>query len=204
MDETTGKTVFFTGRRPKDLVGYNRRGYTDLVEFLTEYIGSGLYPQYTRFISGGAQGFDHLAFWAVEKVRRRHRGEPIENILYLPFPGQASPWSPEGVFGRLEYNMMMSHASAVEYTSEKDPENYHASAKLLLCRNDMMASDASLCLALWPHNDDSWRDPNRRGGTANAMRNALSRKLAVRILRYTISDGKVLPICVDEVSHQGV
>lgn len=70
MMSSTQKAVCFTGRRPKDLVGYRREGYIELVDYLKNYIRDNLYPHHTTYISGGAQGFDQLAFWAVEKLRR--------------------------------------------------------------------------------------------------------------------------------------
>lgn len=82
------KTLCFTGRRPKDLgfietiVSKNGReylknaqnedAYKDFVLSLSGILEKFYENGYTRFISGGAQGFDQLAFRAVSLVKEKH------------------------------------------------------------------------------------------------------------------------------------
>ena len=60
----------FTGRRPKDLFGYNHDAYIPMVEAIKRDLRGFVSNGYTEFISGGAQGFDQLAFWAVNALKR--------------------------------------------------------------------------------------------------------------------------------------
>ena len=77
------KTLCFTGKRPKDLYGYN-----DTYEYgrLLRDVEAKLYEFYTKFnvrtfISGGAQGFDQVAFWAVERMKRDYGLNDVINIV---------------------------------------------------------------------------------------------------------------------------
>ena len=61
------KTACFTGPRPNQLFGYYHLERYDIItqalgELLPQLVAQGTFD----FISGGAQGFDQLAFWAVE------------------------------------------------------------------------------------------------------------------------------------------
>lgn len=78
----------FTGRRPKDLYGYDKNLYIPMVDALKRDILM-LHQKYnmSTFITGGAQGFDQLAFWAVNALKR-DMGLNIRNIIYVPFKGQ--------------------------------------------------------------------------------------------------------------------
>ena len=103
-------TVCFTGRRPKDLCGYNADSYKTLVSAVLVILENLYQTQgVRRFITGGAQGFDQLAFWAVHNLRKNH--PDVENILYLPFRGQESRWLAKGPFSQDEYRLMQSMAT---------------------------------------------------------------------------------------------
>ena len=78
------KTMSFTGRRPKDLFGYVKENYVPLVNKLTDELIQFYKEQgFDTFITGGAQGFDQLAFWAVDRMKRQ--GYMVKNIVYAPF-----------------------------------------------------------------------------------------------------------------------
>lgn len=70
------KTVCFTGHRPKDIIKTNpydetsRNQYQKLVDYTVTRINALIDQGYINFISGGAQGFDQLAFWAVNKAKK--------------------------------------------------------------------------------------------------------------------------------------
>lgn len=60
------ETVCFTGHRANKLCGYDINKYTDFVDQLVIALEDyTLDHNITNFITGGAQGFDQLAYWAV-------------------------------------------------------------------------------------------------------------------------------------------
>lgn len=82
------KTAAFTGHRPKYFFARpydeeNRPKYNQIVGQIKDEILN-LYDNYgvRTFISGGAQGFDQLAFWAVHAVKQTH--PDIRNLVYIP------------------------------------------------------------------------------------------------------------------------
>ena len=86
-------TICFTGRRPQDLCGYDYKSkYEGLQKWLTGYLEEFYKKGVRNFISGGAQGFDQLAFWVVEDLKKNH--PDVKNIVYVPFQGQESRWKP--------------------------------------------------------------------------------------------------------------
>ena len=96
------KTLCFTGKRPKDLFGYNdRESYEKLRDNVADMIIY-LYTQgYKKYITGGAQGFDQVCFDAVEKLKEIH--PEVENIIFAPCHNQDSKWSEKGLFSKEEY-----------------------------------------------------------------------------------------------------
>lgn len=159
-------TMAFTGRRPKDLCGYHAESYRKFVAELTEILCLFYNNGVRRFISGGAQGFDQLAFWAVHRLKTRKGCADVENILYLPFKGQERRWAETGCFSQKEYRQMLALADSTRIISEGN------SIKALFDRNHAMVNDAGILLGLYP--DDSWR--TAKGGTAECLRYAQSCK----------------------------
>lgn len=161
---TTSDTMAFTGRRPKDLCGYDAASYrqfvADLAEILYLFYDNGV----RRFISGGAQGFDQLAFWAAHRLKTQKGCVDVENILYLPFKGQERRWAETGCFSQREYRQMITLADNVRIISGDN------SIRALFERNHAMVDDSGILLGLYP--DDSWR--TARGGTAECLRYAVS------------------------------
>ncbi len=194
-DKTTA--VCFTGRRPKDLGGYVHKNYDGLLRFLQEYIEAELCPYKARFITGGAQGFDQLVFWAVASVKTTAK-LPMENALYLPFPSQDRNWSATGPFGREEYGLMKRNATEIKYISDKNPDGYRDAVKFLMARNSAMLADADTCIGLWT-DDDAWQDPNMRSGTAACLRDAVKKCGHVQIIRYEMDGQYVRPLRADIV-----
>lgn len=88
--------VCFTGRRPRDLFGYaSHKAYMPLRARLEKAIEQFIDTEdVDTFISGGAQGVDQLAFWAVENVKKRRPS--IRNVVYVPFKGQERRWKTAG------------------------------------------------------------------------------------------------------------
>ncbi len=172
------KTVAFTGHRPKDLAGYAANKYV----YFNQQLNGVIYDLYSngirRFISGGAQGFDQLAFWRIDCLKISHND--IENIVYVPFRGQEDKWLKDGIFSQTEYNNMLRHADEVKYLIDTKPTYYKDVAEALLSRNRKMVDDAEIVVALYE--DDSWR--TAKGGTAEAMRYAYDNNKLIYQLPY--------------------
>lgn len=180
------KTICFTGRRPKDLCGYNWDNYKQFGHDLTEYLDT-LYTFYgvRRFISGGAQGFDQIAFWAVFKLSKRH--PDIENIVYVPFEGQENKWAENGPFSKSEYASLRKAATATKVLVENVYQTSEY-AKCLLSRNEHMVDDSDAVVALYP--DDSW-ETTTRGGTSYTMRYAYGTGKTILQIKYEISQNQL-------------
>ena len=149
-------TCCFTGSRPKNLAGYNKSHYTKLVSELTDYLDKFLEawdnnPTFTmKFITGGAQGFDQLAFWAVHNLKTKRSN--ICNTVYVPFRGQERRWRMDGLFGQREYQLMLKLADEVVYLH--DTPNQNEVRRLLFERNHRMVDNSQHLFALC--NDWEW------------------------------------------------
>lgn len=112
------KTACFTGPRPKNILGYaygyNPKSYEPFIIQLKDYLRH-LYDtqNVTTFITGGAQGFDQIAFQAVELLKAERTG--IKNVVYVPFKGQERQWKETGMFSQAEYHAMIEKADTVRY-----------------------------------------------------------------------------------------
>lgn len=106
----------FTGRRPKDLVGYRRESYVGFVDQMKGYINSLVARGCTRMYFGGAQGFDQLMFWAAVAVRAQN--PQLRLAVYVPFVGQESVWLDEGLFSKKEYWQMLYVADSIIIVSD--------------------------------------------------------------------------------------
>ena len=177
-------TCCFTGRRPKDLCGYKWGNYQEFMNTLINYLDT-LYSQNVRrFISGGAQGFDQMAFWAVDALRKKH--PDIENIVYVPFEGQEGRWMDgSDAFTRSEYYAMLKAATSVNVLIDKDHVNQYKVPKYLLDRNIAMVNDSDFVIALYP--GDDWT--TNTGGTSHCMRYAKGKGKSIHQITYTINKG---------------
>ncbi len=171
------KTICFTGHRPGRLAGYTDRvPYTMFVkklkEMLIPFIGQG----YTRFITGGAQGTDQLAFWAVEGLKKA--GCPVQNIVYVPYEGQESRWSGEGMFSREEYRIMLEKADGVVYLHKKGQSFKVEDA--LMERNHAMCDVSDKIIGVYDGTDFH----NDKGGTAECLRYAENTCLEIILIGF--------------------
>lgn len=180
------KTLAFTGPRAKKLCGWKHAAYKTFVDkmvvALKDYYKIGV----KRYISGGAQGFDQLAFLAVEKMRNRYKYE-LENVVYVPFKGQESIWPEDGCFGQVEYRQMIEEADEVKILTPGLPET-RLLPKYLLNRNTEMVKDCDILLALY--DKDDWLN-NTGGGTQDAMRKAYTMEKQLHQIRYEIRDDQL-------------
>ncbi len=157
------KTCCFTGHRPDKLYGYDLGNpkYRDLFKKVENHIiylieSKGV----NRFITGGALGFDTLAFLVVESLKDRYE---IENILAVPFKNQDVKWFQRN---RELYSSMLDLADKV-IEVDKEPayiiqgietETYHP-AKMQK-RNEFMVNNSKYVIACWN---------GSRGGTGNTI-----------------------------------
>lgn len=189
------KTACFTGHRPKDLHGYVKEPYVPLVETVTElcadlHFAAGV----DTFISGGAQGFDQLAFWAVNKL---NEASTANNVVYVPFPSQPNVWRETGLFGRSEHALMLRKATRVKVVSD-DPADKRGAVTALHARNHAMVDDSDFVVALlapkaWDLMDPAKRDAVK-GGTAECVKYALERNKPVIAIRYDVDRAAVLDV----------
>lgn len=170
-------TVMFTGPRPKKLVGYITDNYRQFVDDMSAYICQ-LYDRgYRRFITGGAQGFDQLVFWAVHKAKVMH--SDIQNVCYIPYKGYSNNWMKSGLFGQDEFALMLQLADEVHYICKEQ------SVSSFFKRNEAMCDDASACVALYP--DDTWRTVTKGSGTASCMQYAAKTEMKMCRIQYAIN-----------------
>lgn len=175
-------TACFTGPRPKNLHGYNSRDpYHKITNTVSELLGQLADRGVNHFISGGAQGFDQLAFWAVHSLARA--GKPVYNEVYVPFPNQPTRWSKTGPFGLGDYNKMLAAASHIRYVNDNPADDSIASAaRLLHARNHAMVANSDFVIALLSDRSLNWR--TAKGGTAEAVRYAVAQKKPVLAIEY--------------------
>ena len=214
------KTVCFTGRRPKDLFDeehkgarYKKESYEDLVNFLTDELEKFYDKGVREYISGGAQGFDQLAFYAVDNLKKRH--SDVKNVVYVPFKGQESIWANYGLFGKSQYRSMLRMADECNIITEgeltnttndkgqsiscikQDDETTIGIGKALHMRNHAMVDNSDAIVALFP-SDDVDNDIYRNSGTAGTMKYARSVNKDIYRLDYDSVDDKIVP---NELTH---
>ena len=170
-------TVCFTGHRPKSIFPNKpydearRRDYQAIVDRIADFVCDMAEKGYTRFVSGGAQGFDQLAFWAVHKAKKTY--PHIINDVYIPFDGQEQRWAKTGLFSQKEYNLMLNLADNVTVcTQDIDTSNFKAVTRALMDRNKCMVNDSAYVFGQFE--DSSWQDPRTKSGTADCLRYAKS------------------------------
>jgi len=115
---------------------------------------------YTTFISGGAQGVDQLAFWAVNRLKTK--GYPVTNIVYIPFKGQNSRWSEKGTFSKHEYGLMVcKYADRVRIiTNSVNDAHFNEVKEAMLKRNRAMVDDSDAVFGVYW--DNTWQTSNAK------------------------------------------
>ncbi len=171
-------TVCATGRRPKDLCMYSTAKYNGFVADLAEYLYEEFYMArgVHRYISGAAQGFDQMFFWAVERMKNMHKLTDVENVVFVAFEHQEVRWADSGCFSQAEYWLMIKNADMVVVVCQ---ENVIES---MFTRNHKMCDYSYYCLALYP--DDTWRI--NKGGTSECLRYAVKKCPHVFRMGYVI------------------
>lgn len=132
-------TVCFTGPRPKNIIpnapyaDTSRPEYQKIVDHVAALVEELIAAGMKRFITGGAQGFDQLAFWAVYRCKKNH--PEIVNDIYIPFPGQELRWAKNGIFSQSEYVQMLQLADHV-YSCKEIPLTTDFSTKISVFQID--------------------------------------------------------------------
>lgn len=147
------KTITFSGHRPNKLYGYNLKDpkYLKLNKFLEDILENKIVEEgYDTFISGGALGFDTVAFLSVKNLKKKY--SHIRNIMAVPFQNQPVKWSQKDQ--RL-YAWMKDTADEVIYVDSLEGYNRTNSEAgafnpdKLKIRNEYMIDNADFLIALW-------------------------------------------------------
>lgn len=184
------KRIAFTGPRPKKLCGYDIQKYGKFVASFSDYLKSYM-TEDTEFISGGAQGFDQLAFWAVDGAKNDISSNiSIKNTVYVPHKRQPEVWKKDGLFGQTQYAGMINAADSVRYI-EGELYNKSEIVASLMARNHAMVDKADIVIALYP--DDKWKT-EMGSGTAECMRYAHNKGKTIHQVTFEIdNDGNLIP-----------
>ncbi|WP_336761389.1 SLOG family protein [Paenibacillus sp. USHLN196] len=168
QEEIEFKTVSFTGHRPNKL-----GNCYSLTDSQSKYIKSKLEPVLIQlienegienFVSGGAIGFDQIAFWTVQGLKKTDYPN-ICNIVAVPFKNQAIKWTDRET--QHWYKKMIEVADGIVYVDEL-PEykvegvpigDYHV-AKMQK-RNEYMVDKSRIIISTWD---------GTKGGTGNCCR----------------------------------
>lgn len=182
INSGTKFSACFTGRRPKDIHGYDKDAYAPIIAYLGQVLESLYQNSFRNFISGGAQGFDQLAFWTVDLLKKQHKD--IMNRVYVPFPKQPSRWAKYGLFSQKEYHDMLTVADEARILNpDPDPKKgFGTIVGLLHGRNHVMVGDADLVIAFLTGDNIDWR--NAKGGTAECIRYAVSQNKPILSIIY--------------------
>lgn len=176
MKERAELNIAITGKRPKELYGYNNlERYNLLGDTITQVIqniSKDLSSDMVNIYSGGAQGADQIAFMAIDKLNIN--GESYSNIVCVPHEGQSDKWSDHGMFSKDWYNYCLEHATKVINTWELLDHSSSLVAKLMF-RNTYMVDHADVVISVC--GVSKIRD--KRGGTQDTIRKALSKNKLV-------------------------
>lgn len=170
LNETRLETCCsFTGHRPNKLQGgYNLMSKPNLYlshlieKTILELISDGV----RVFISGGALGFDQIAFLTVNRVKENNPEVGIKNVLALPFFNQNIKWI---VKDRDTYNYILElsddyiYVDTVDgYTVFNHEVGIYQPEKMQL-RNQFMVDHSKYLIAYWDGSP---------GGTKNCIKYA--------------------------------
>lgn len=176
--------ITFTGHRPDKLGGYDF--FSPLNNEIRKYFGNFLNKyirNYTniQFITGGAIGFDQMAFHICKILRDDiYTKESIILELAVPFKKQYMMWNDVDKQRHFEHIKLADKVTEVDtlekYKCDKVPIEWYHRDKMQL-RNMYMVDNADLVIALWN---------NSKGGTANCINYAKKLKKEVIIINPSI------------------
>ncbi len=158
-------TACFTGYRPKDMFGYQITPYKIMRQYLKDIALYFYREKNTKnFLTGGAQGVDQLAFWAIYDAKKE--APDIKNILYLPCKEQDGTWAETGPFSKEEYKKMLQVADEIVYVSN-EPYRF---PKQMLDRDETIVRQSDYVIGVLQKGEAF--QSMRHSGTAATMRYA--------------------------------
>lgn len=136
-----------------------------------------------RFITGGRQGFEQLAFQAVEHLKEQYDG--IENVVYIPFANQDNRWPETGLFSQTEYQNMLEKADTVYNCNPQiDVETasiWDLSKAYRICKHMMIDASSNI---IGQYTTNAWRKPYLKGGTEESLRYAKQKHLKMIVKNF--------------------
>jgi len=148
-------TIGITGRREV----YDTKFVTDSLYFQLESL---IRLGFRRIITGGASGFDEMAFWCWHNLSKRHDDKQLENILALPY------------FKFRETNTQAMRDAATTVHVVNGRVIYQLAH--LFERNTYIVQNSTVLIAGWDGHDT--------GGTADCIRKARKVGMSVNYI-YT-------------------
>ena len=187
------KTICFTGHRPNKMAGYKHKDYYSFLNSLEEHLQKYIDAGFTKFITGGAQGADQLAFWAVHRLKLHNPSIPIQNIAYIPFNGLDSRWSETGAFSKDDYRKMLKCADEIVICCPDISPNSNFSdiCKALYKRNTMMIDASSQVIAICKEIEVQ-QNKIEKGGTEHAVNYTLSKRKPLDMFGYKVINGNLV------------
>lgn len=136
-----------------------------------------------RFITGGRQGFEQLAFQAVERLKEQYDG--IENVVYIPFANQDNRWPETGLFSQTDYQDMLEKADTVYNCNPQiDVETasiWDLSKAYRICKHMMIDASSNI---IGQYTTNAWRKPYLKGGTEESLRYAKQKHLKMIVKNF--------------------
>lgn len=160
------QTCGFTGHRPDKLGGCYSLKHPEaikIMEKLTPILEQLINEEgINRFVSGGAIGFDQIAFWTVQKLKNTY--SDLKNVVAVPFKNQACKWSDKETLHW--YDKMLQVSDEVIYVDELPKYEvvgvpigeYHVTK--MQKRNEFMVDQSRIMVACWD---------GTKGGTGNCV-----------------------------------
>ena len=174
-----GYVIAFTGHRNIYGYNYNTEEYQKLMNLLTMILENEIHNGVDKFISGGAIGFDTIAFSCVNFLKQRYPF--IKNTIAIPFKNQYIKWSNEQK--RVYFNML--NLSDLNICVDKQPdyrlsnttrEDIYHPAKMQK-RNEFMVDKCDFLIACWNY--------EKKGGTYNCISYAITQGKPILIINPT-------------------
>lgn len=165
------KTACFTGHRPNKLFGYNLSDhkYQVIAQYTREILRPYIEKGFDTFITGGALGFDTVAFFVIESLKKDY--PHIKNILAIPFIGQESVWKSSVDIER--YNRMKTLATDYIVVDAIPKYSVNGFGPKLNKRNHYMVDNSDLVVALWD---------GTAGGTGNCVKYAAKQNKKILVI----------------------
>lgn len=136
-----------------------------------------------RFITGGRQGFEQLAFQAVERLKEQYDG--IENVVYIPFANQDNRWPETGLFSQTEYQNMLEKADTVYNCNPqidvKTASIWDLSKAYRVCKHMMIDASSNI---IGQYTTNAWRKPYLKGGIEESLRYASQKHLKMIVKNF--------------------